>query len=54
MKYLPTIPKDVSGEKPNTDHHLINTTPTLKRGGGGIMLWEYFEATGPCKWMQKM
>lgn len=25
--------------EPGTEHHLINTSPTVKRGGGSIMLW---------------
>ncbi len=32
--------------KPGTAHHLSNTVPTVKHGGGSIMLWGCFLAAG--------
>ncbi|KAG2460510.1 TC1A transposase, partial [Polypterus senegalus] len=32
--------------KPGTAYHQANAIPTVKRGGGSIMLWGYFSAAG--------
>ena len=32
--------------KPNTTHHPEHTIPTVKHGGGSIMLWGYFPLAG--------
>ncbi len=38
--------------KPGTAHHLSNTVPTVKRGGGSIMLWGGFQLQGQDDWLQ--
>ena len=32
--------------KPSSAHHPSNTIPTMKRGGGIIMIWGFFSAAG--------
>jgi hypothetical protein len=32
--------------KPGTAHHVANTFPTVKHGGGSIMLWGWFSVAG--------
>ena len=38
--------------KPNMSHHPKNTIPTVKHGGGSIMLWGCFSAAGTEKLVQ--
>ncbi len=38
--------------KPGTAHHLSNTVPTVKHGGGSIMLWGVFQLQGQDDWLQ--
>ena len=39
-------PKRHVWRKPGTAHHLANTSPTVKHGGGSIMLWVRLSAAG--------
>ena len=36
-------------KKPGTGHHLASTIPTVKHGGGSIMLWECFSVAGTAR-----
>ncbi len=38
--------------KPGSAHHLSNTVPTVKHGGGSIMLWGVFQLQGQDDWLQ--
>ncbi len=38
--------------KPGTAHHLSNTVPTVKHGGGSIMLCFFFQLQGQDDWLQ--
>ncbi len=38
--------------KSGTAHHLSNTVPTVKHGGGSIMLWGVFQLQGQDDWLQ--
>ena len=46
MELFGLKPKHYIWRKPNTAHHPKNTIPTVKYGGGSIMLWGCFSSAG--------
>lgn len=47
LNYLDTITEGMFGVNQNTAFQQKNLIPTVKHGGGSIMVWGCFAAAGP-------